>query len=149
MPRLNGDKNWLEQLPWVLLGQRTTPNSDTGIAPALLVYGQHPDLPGPIVLPKDDITSYQQYSQQLATVMNQLEFTTVPWHGGEKKPTYVPKTLMDCEYVLIRVDKVQPSLCPRYTGPHRVLERGSKDFMIQLEDRADRVSIDRLKPFYK
>ena len=76
--RLNGDKNWLGQLPWVLLGQRTTPNSDTGIAPALLVYGQHPDLPGPIVRPKDDITSYQQYSQQLATVMNQLEFTTVP-----------------------------------------------------------------------
>ena len=51
--------------------------------------------------------------------------------------------------VLVRVDKQQPSLEPKYTGPFRVLRRWGKCFRLRLENRDDNVSVDRLRPFYE
>ena len=45
--------------------------------------------------------------------------------------------------------KVQPSLAPKYTGPYRVLRRWRKCFRLQLDNKSDSVSIDRLRPFYE
>ena len=50
--RLDGKKNLLQELPWVLLGLRILPNTDTGVSPSLMVLGQQPDIPGQLVLPK-------------------------------------------------------------------------------------------------
>ena len=147
--RLDGQRNWLLQLPLVLLGHRTTPNYDTGITPAVLVYGQNPELPGQLAQPQEDIYDYSAYAQALAQAMNQFKFSDKQWHGGERRDTHIPPSLVDCEYVLVRVDKIQPSIRQKYAGPYRVLERHPKTFKLQLEGRVDTVSIDRLKPFHK
>jgi len=41
---------------------------------------------------------------------------------------------------------VVPPLAPPYLGPFAVLERGPKTFALQMGDRREVVSVDRLKP---
>ena len=68
--------------------------------------------------------------------------------GGKKRKDFIPKALMRTEKVLVRMDAKNPSLAARYNGPYTVLERNDKSFILQLEERTDSVSIDRLVPFY-
>ena len=83
--RLLGRHNWIAELPWVMLGLRSSPNLDTGIAPALLVMGQYPALPGHLVVPRDDIADHTAFSERLARAMNAQTFSGNVWHGGEQK----------------------------------------------------------------
>ena len=53
---------------------------------------------------------------------------------------------MTAEFVFIRHDAVTPPLTPLYHGPYRVLLRSDKFFRLQIGNREDTVSIDRLKP---
>ena len=48
--RLSGP-NWIKELPWVLLGIRTTPKEDLGCSTAEMVYAT------PLVVPGDFVTS--------------------------------------------------------------------------------------------
>ena len=38
--------NWVDELPWVMLGIRTTPKEDLGVSAAELVYGAPLTVPG-------------------------------------------------------------------------------------------------------
>ena len=69
-------------------------------------------------------------------------------HGGAKRKHFIPDALMKTEKVLVRMDAKNPSLAARYNGSYTVLERNSKSFILQLEEKTDSVSIDRLVPFY-
>ena len=53
---------------------------------------------------------------------------------------------MTADFVFIRHDAVTPPLTPLYHGPYRVLLRSDKFFRLQIGNREDTVSIDRLKP---
>ncbi|KAK3792031.1 hypothetical protein RRG08_055298 [Elysia crispata] len=44
--------NWVEELPWVLLGLRATPKEDLGYSSAELVYGEPLTISGELVPPK-------------------------------------------------------------------------------------------------
>ena len=46
--RLSGP-HWVDELPWVLLGLRTTPKDDLNASPADLVYGAPLTVPGDFV----------------------------------------------------------------------------------------------------
>ena len=46
--RLKGP-NWTRELPWVLLGLRTTPKADLGASVAEIVYGETLALPGQFI----------------------------------------------------------------------------------------------------
>ncbi len=48
--------------------------------------------------------------------------------------------------VYIRRGGVLPPFAPMYVGPYAVLERGEKVFWLQVGDREEVVSVDRLKP---
>ena len=48
MARLHGH-NWLDELPWILLGIRTAPKEDLGCSSAELVYGAPLTVPGDFV----------------------------------------------------------------------------------------------------
>ena len=63
--RLDGKKNWLQELPWVLLGLRVLPNTDTGISPSMMTLGQQLDIPGQMVLPKEDIQNCTNFSRNI------------------------------------------------------------------------------------
>jgi hypothetical protein len=54
--------------------------------------------------------------------------------------------LAAAEYVYIRRSGVAGLLQPQYEGPFRVLQRGSKVFRVQVGDREEDISVDRLKP---
>ena len=64
------------------------------------------------------------------------------------KLEYIPKAPSTCEYVFVLHDAAQPPLSPPYRSPFRVLQRREKAFQLQLGNRVDWVSIDRLKPAY-
>ena len=147
--RLLGRANWLAELPWVMLGLRAAANLDTGVSPSMLVTGQQPALPGQLVVPRANIDDASAFGKELASAMAAQTFRENPWHGKEKLRTRVPQDLWTTKHVLVRVDKVQPSLEPKYTGPFRVLRRWGKCFRLRLENRDDNVSIDRLRPFYE
>ena len=72
-----------------------------------------------------------------------------PWHEKRRGRSYAPRDPWTSKCVLVRADKVQSSLVPKCTGPFRVLRRWKKCFRLQLENREDTVSVDRLRPFYQ
>ena len=53
---------------------------------------------------------------------------------------------MDAEFVFVRDDESKPPLSLLYRGPYRVLRRFEKFFVIQIGDKSDFVSMNRLKP---
>ena len=147
--RLLGRANWLGELPWVMLGLRAAANLDTGVSPSMLVTGQQPALPGQLVVSRANIDDASAFGKELASAMAAHTFRENPWHGKEKLRARVPQDLWMTKLVLVRVDKQQPSLEPKYTGPFRVLRRWGKCFHLRLENRDDNVSVDRLRPFYE
>ena len=58
----------------------------------------------------------------------------------------MPSSLLQADFVFIREDASSPSLSPLYRGPYKVLERRDKFFRLQIGDKVDVVSVDRLKP---
>ena len=81
--------------------------------------------------------------------MANQRFVENRWHDKTKSRARVPDDLWTAKRVLVRADKVQPSLAPKYTGPYHVLHRWRKCFRVQLDNNTDTVSIDRLRPFYE
>jgi len=147
--RLNGRHNWIAELPWVMLGLRTAPNLDTGVSPALLVMGQHPALPGHLIIPRDDIIDHTAFSERLARSMKAQVFAGNPWHGGEQSGRPVPRSLEEATSVLVRRDRLQGSLEPKYEGPFEVVNRNKKQFTVLKNGFQNIISVDRLKPFYQ
>lgn len=147
--RLLGRTNWLAELPWVMLGLRAAANLDTGVSPSILVTGQQPALPGQLVVQRASIDDTSSFGKELSSAMAAQTFNENPWHGKQRGRSHVPHDLWTATRVLVRADKVQPSLVPKYTGPFRVLRRWGKCFRLQMENREDTVSVDRLRPFYE
>ena len=76
--------------------------------------------------------------------MSSLRYT-VPRHP-KKQQTYVDPLLFRCSQVFVRIDSVKSLLQRPYSGPHFVLERHDKYFVIEKDGHTDTVTIDRLKP---
>ena len=145
--RLLGRKNWLAELPWVMMGLRAAANLETGVSPSLLVTGQQPALPGQLVVERSNIDNASSFGRELSSAMANRRFVENPWHDKKKSRALVPDDLWTAKRVLVRADKVQPSLAPKHTGPYSVLHRWRTCFRVQLDNKSDCVSIDRLRPF--
>jgi len=57
-----------------------------------------------------------------------------------------PAHLARAEYVYVRVGGQQKPLAAPYAGPYLVVSKGAKTFTIQVGQRQEIVSVDRLKP---
>lgn len=139
---------WSEILPVVLLGIRSAIKSDINASPAELVYGTTLRLPSDILncsntpsLPTED------YVAQLRRMMNALTPVSPVRHG--KQPIFVPQSLQNCTHIYLRTDSIKPALTPPYTGPHLVIERSDKTFVIDLNGKRTTISIDRVKPAFQ
>ena len=138
--------SWFDELPWVMLGIRTAPKEDLGVSPAELVYGRPLTVPGQFLGPEqhqEPATSV--FLRQLRDKVGALAPTQTSSHGGQTRATHVPDRLSDTKFVFIRRDCHKVPLTPKYDGPYKVIERGPKFFKVQLGNRTDNVSIDRLK----
>ena len=138
--RLKGP-DWLDQLPWALLGLRTQAKEDLQTSPAELVFGESLQIPG---LPlRRSAEEPPEFLNRLRSDVIRLLPTPTVFHG--EQPSYVPGDLRTADYVFVRQDSPRTCLQPPYRGPFLVLERGDKEFLIHLGTREERISIDRLK----
>ena len=74
--RLNGP-NWVDELPWVLLGLRTAPKEDLHTSAAEIVYGTPLTVPGDFVCPSDDPVATAELLSNLRDEVLKLRPTPV------------------------------------------------------------------------
>ena len=135
--------NWFQHLPLVLLGLRTVPKEDTGFCSAEAVYGSTLSVPGEFLsVPEFPPDSFLRKIQLASSGFS----APPPHHVTPAAPKPLPNSLLQADFVFVREDASVPSLSPLYRGPYKVLERQSKFFRLQIGDKVDVVSVDRLKP---
>ena len=140
--------DWMANLPWVLLGLRSSTRDDSAISPAHLVYG------GPLRLPGEFFLSAPSSPAKTADFVVQLQRSLrdmspypADFHN-DHRPSAVPSALSKCSAVFVRIDAVKRPLTQPYLGPFEVLERKDKTFVILRAGKPWTVSIDRLKPYF-
>ena len=115
----SGDSSWMEHLPFVLLGLRTSVRADSGCAPSDLLYGSHLRLPGDLFsasVAGSQPPSPSDFVTTLRSVMLRASPMPVVHHGvpGSR----VDPRLLDATHVFLRVDAVRrPLVCLLYTSP--------------------------------
>ena len=136
--------DWFYQLPWILLGLRTTPKVDIGSSPAEMVFGE------PIVVPGEFFPHESKNdSLELRRAQNAAAKFKPIMPRNNKRATYVPESIKTSEFVFVRNDSHRPHLSGPYKGPFKVLHRSDKAYKIRVHsNKDDWVSIDRLKPAF-
>ena len=145
MARLTGP-DWIDELPWVLLGIRTVPKEDLGCSLAEMVYGAPLTVPGDFLPRGQDTDDVAHFLPRLRETVRKLAPRPPVPHGT--KSSSVPTALADSRFVFVRRDSHRPPLTPPYEGPYKVLVHGDKSFVLDYGTRQDSVSIDRLKPAF-
>jgi hypothetical protein len=142
--RLSG-ANWLQHLPWVLLGIRSTPKGQHGLSPAEAVFGEKLSLPNEVL-----VSPPASEAEAVSLTERMASFSPSPpvHHARSATPdkTVLPSSLWLSKFVLVRIDKQQSSLSPRYEGPFLVINRSPKVFILQKGKEKIPVSTMRLKP---
>ena len=140
--------NWFEELPLVLLGIRSAWRVNPGCSPAELLYGTTLRLPGEIFLTLGDRTIEPDatFLRKLQNTMRRLEPS--PTSCVNTHTSFIPKNLFCTGHVYVRHDAQRHPLQRPYDGPYKILERQDKYFLLDINGRQDKVSIDRLKPAY-
>lgn len=143
----HADCNWVDTLPLVLLGIRSSFKDDLQTSSAELVYGEPLRLPGEFFQPTDtrstDISDFTSRLRQFASKLR-----PVPAARHNKDKIFIYKELTSCSHVFLRDDTLRGSLQPPYSGPYEVLDRSDKTFKVLVKGKSVTVSIDRLKPAY-
>ena len=138
--------NWVDMLPIVLLGIRTSLKEDLGSSTAELVYGTTLRLPGEFFHSSNMQLDPATYACRLQNTMQQLQPPKVRQQSSKK--TYVSNDLKTCTHVFLRHDAVKKPLQKPYDGPYKVIKRQDKHFTLDVKGSHTVVSIDRLKPAY-
>lgn len=68
-------------------------------------------------------------------------------HHTNDKP-FVQKSLSNSAHVFLRIDVIRTPLQKPYNGSYEVIKRFEKYFIIKIQDRLSKISIDRLKAAY-
>ena len=141
--RLSGP-NWTQELPWVLLGLRTAPKEDLGCSSAELVYGAPLTVPGDFTPNTKENSDYQNQLQRLREQVRSLAPVPTSRHGTVHGS--VPSDLQLAKFIFIRRDAHRGPFQRPYEGPFKVIQPGSKTFLIDIGGRTETISVDRLKP---
>lgn len=143
----HADSNWVDTLPFVLLGIRSAFKDDLKSSSAELVYGEPLRLPGEFFNSSvSEFTDITDFTDRVRHLVSKL--SPVPTSRHKKDKIFVYKDLNSSSHVFLRDDSLRKALQPPYTGPYAVLERNDKTFKIQVKGKSVTVSIDRLKPAY-
>eukprot|EP00096_Caligus_rogercresseyi_P009775 TRINITY_DN3386_c0_g1_i3.p1 TRINITY_DN3386_c0_g1~~TRINITY_DN3386_c0_g1_i3.p1 ORF type:complete len:608 (+),score=-10.49 TRINITY_DN3386_c0_g1_i3:209-1825(+) len=134
--------NWTDELPWVLLGIRSAPKEDLNTSSAELVYGTTIRVPGEFFSNHRSVNA----PLELKILRDKLgSLKPIPMsHHSQLNPS-IHKDLMTSKFVFVRHDGHRKPLQPPYDGPYEVLHHGEKFFKLQIGNRQENVSIDRLK----
>jgi len=139
--------SWYDALPLILLSLRSTHREALEACPAELLYGDTLRLPGDMVAPADPplAAATHKLVADYKTAMAAIKPpNTAP---NCYQPVYLKKTLPAANHVYLRIETPHAKLSPRYSGPHRVLDRLSEQvYRIETPHGPDNVSTCRLKP---
>ena len=141
-----GSNSWMDHLPFVLLGLRSSIREDSACSPSDLLYGTHLRLPGDLLQPSSPPPALSDFALHLRSVMKSSAPMPVVWHGSAS--SRVDPSLERVSHVFVRVDAVKRPLVPPYDGPFPVLKKSAKTFDILKNEKTITVSIDRLKPAF-
>ena len=140
--------HWIDSLPMVLLGIRTSLKEDIHCSSAELVYDTTLRVPGEVFsrIGDDMLADPTTYVTHLKSAMQRLN--TPPVRKQLQQNVYVSRDINGCTHVFVRRDSIwKPLQCP-YNGPYKVIERTAKHFTVNIKVRPEVVSLDRLKPAY-
>lgn len=138
--------NWADTLPIILLGVRTAIKDDLKATAAEMVFGSTIRLPGEFFSTEKQKDANSEFVNKLRENIRNVKPTPGTRHGTNK--VFVFKELYSSPYVFLRNDASHKSMEPSYNGPYAVIERGEKNFVISVNNKNVRVSIDRLKPAF-
>ena len=127
--------DWLEHLPWVLLGLRAAPKEEAGVSAAEATYGHSLVLPSQLQLPPR--------APQAAPVKVEIPSTIKPAKEAEKARVVGAQ---EASHVYVLEGVVIGPLDATYRGPYRVLVRENKKLLLEIGATRTWVSVDRLKP---
>ncbi|XP_075155243.1 uncharacterized protein LOC142228630 [Haematobia irritans] len=139
-------QKWMDVLPTVLLGIRTSLKSDVESTPSEMVYGLSIKVPGEFLQPSRQEIPTNEFVLQLKTDMENLQPKNTKYNS--KETVFVHKDLQNSKFVFVRKDGVRKSLQPPYEGPFQVLNRTPKHMTIKFNLTTKTVSLDRVKPAY-
>ena len=109
------DGNWVDKLPWVLLGLRCAPKEDLQSSSAELVYGQTLRVPGDFI---PSTTARWSVAGQRATLLEAAKaFTPVPTSQHGAPAFCVPPHLQSADFVFVRHDAHRGPLAPPLRRP--------------------------------
>ena len=138
--------DWVDALPVVLLGIRSSFKPDIGATTAEMVYGTSLRLPGQFFTQITQDINASAFVQRLKATMDSL--IPVPASLHNSSATFIHPDLVTCSHVWERVDRVRHPLQSPYEGPYPVLKRSDKSFVITKAGKDVTVSLDRLKPYF-
>ena len=121
---------WFDNLPWILLGLRTTPKEGINATAAEMVYGDNLQVPG------DFFTS--QGKLDLHDIHQEVR-KFIPCKPTYKKnrQTYTPPNLSTTTHAFLRVDAHRPPLTPPYISPFKILQRKQKTNKLDISSSPD------------
>jgi hypothetical protein len=128
-------QDWLEHLPWAMLGLRAQPKDEANVSPAEAALGTKLQIPGQ-PLPVEG--AYVPPAER-PVIPNTTRSRPVEGQVVEEK-LCGPE-----EMVYVRDGQPCGPLAPTYVGPYRVLERKGKVLKLQFRDREDWVAVERTK----
>jgi hypothetical protein len=136
--------DWESHLPWALLGLWVAPKNDSGVSAEELTFGCQVTLPGELL--GAPAAAMEKLVEELQSDCR--NFTPLPLrqHSYAEAASEPPAALKAAQYVYIRHGGVQAALVAKYDGPYKVMSRGPKFFDIQIGNKTDSVTVDRLKP---
>lgn len=135
--------NWYDELPIALLGIRSIFKEDLQSTSAEMVYGQNLRLPGEMITKTADFDASDilyKVRQHFKNVRSNLNH-----HCNPETGIYIPKDMKDCKYVFIRTI-YKKALQQPYEGPYKVIEKNTKYFKVNIDNKIVVIPIDRLKP---
>ena len=105
------------------------------------MYGAPLALPGEFLESKEPPAA--EFLDNLRRPPSQLPTRPVTNQLSSSDP---PKALAAASFVFVRRGAPGPPLSPLYDGPYKVLSSGPKFFTLQLGNRQEKITVDRLKP---
>lgn len=138
--------DWVNQLPLILLGIRTTIKEDLHCTPSEMLYGENVKLPGEFFIEcTDNFTNSDGFIDKLRQHFKKIRSRNTRVKDNK---TYVPKNLQTSTYVFMRKEGTISFLHSPYEGPFKVLKRFEKNFVLDVNGRHLNISVDRLKPAF-
>ena len=109
------------------------------------MYGTTLRLPGEFLQASETVTMEPDtaFVKQLQRTMRAIQPAPPQYNGNDR--SYVPSNLSSTGYVYVRHEGYRHPLQRPYDGPYKILSTGDKYFTLDIKDRAEKITVDRLK----